>query len=94
MARSECTVCGEIFYSSAGFDRHRIGDFGEAIYKPDKNSKPTRVVIGYTPVNRRCMMPAEMLAAGMTKNQKGQWITESYSKHTYWRTKTGDIAAD
>lgn len=28
MAMSTCTVCGEVFKSTFGFDKHRVGEFG------------------------------------------------------------------
>ncbi len=82
MAKSLCNTCGETFKSVAGFDKHRIGSFGEGIYKPGDivRKKP----IGITKPTRRCMTPEEMGASGMSKNAQGWWITNVYddSAHT------------
>jgi hypothetical protein len=77
--KCECTACGQIFKSSRGFDMHRIGGYGEPIYKITSKGKRGEVT-SYTKPNRRCMTEGEMLARGMVKNDKGQWITEAYDK--------------
>lgn len=71
-----CTGCKEKFRSLAGFAKHRIGSWGEGIYASNdiKRKNPT----GYTEHSRRCMTVNEMLEAGMSKNEKGQWITSVY----------------
>jgi hypothetical protein len=38
--------------------------------------------IGQFGVNRRCMTPAEMLAAGMSRNAADWWISESAETRT------------
>lgn len=82
MAKSLCTACNEIFKSVAGFDKHRIGSFGEAIYKPGDTVRKNP--IGRTKHSRHCMTIEEMLAAGMSRNAQGWWITSAYdsSAHT------------
>ena len=57
---NECAGCGELFNSTAAFDRHRTGSFG----------------FHGKGVTRRCLTPAEMLAKGMSKNATGWWVTE------------------
>lgn len=84
MSQCECTACGEKFKSPAGFDKHRIGGWGDAIYKANKSHD----IIGYTKPTRRCMTEQEMLAVGMSKNDKGQWIVQAYTPGTH--KKDGD----
>lgn len=69
MSKSICTVCNEVFKSSYGFDKHRTGEHsGKPIMKNGK-------VAGYEPGTRRCKTIKEMIADGMVKNDKGQWVT-------------------
>jgi len=82
MAKSTCVACGEVFKSTAGFDKHRAGGFEEPIYEPRATGKTLKVV-GYTPHSRRCMTVTEMLAAGMLKNDKGWWITSAYEQSAH-----------
>ena len=56
---NECSGCGELFNSTAAFDKHRTGSFG----------------FHGKGVTRRCRTPAEMLAKGMAKNAGGWWVT-------------------
>ena len=81
--KSECGSCGEIFNSVSSFDKHRIGSFGEAIYKKSKS----REIIGYTKHARRCLTPAEMIALGMSKNERGWWITSAYDAKAHSETE-------
>jgi hypothetical protein len=57
--RNECPGCNELFNSSAAFDKHRVGPFGE-------KGKPAA---------RRCLTVAEMQKAGMAKNSAAFWVT-------------------
>ncbi len=76
MAKSTCRACGEVFKSISAFDKHRIGSYGEPIYK---NGNPeTKKVLGYTKPTRRCMTKEEMLQAGMLQNDKGLWVSSAY----------------
>lgn len=76
MAKSTCTHCGEVFKSVAGFDKHRAGSYGEAVYAPDdlKRKRP----VGQAPATRHCLPLEEMEALGMSKNAQGWWITSAY----------------
>jgi len=75
--KCECTACGQVFKSVSGFDKHRIGEYGDPIY--GENSKGNKgKIIGYTKPTRRCMTEQEMLDAGMSKNDKEQWIVKAY----------------
>lgn len=68
-ATCECTACGELFRSLAGFDKHRVFD-NPAVEDWD---------------TRRCMTAEEMREAGMSLNSKGQWITQAWdSRNTEW----------
>jgi hypothetical protein len=58
--RNECPGCGELFKSTAAFDKHRTGKFG----KPADRA------------GRRCRTVAEMQRAGMARNAAGFWVTE------------------
>lgn len=81
MAKSTCAACGEVFKSVTGFDKHRIGGWGDAVYaSKDKHQKNA---IGYMPHTRRCMTVEEMLAAGMSKNDKGLWIASAYEQSAH-----------
>lgn len=75
--KSLCRACNEIFNSMAGFDGHRVGSYGEPIYK--QVGKAQRV-IGHTKPERRCLTPDEMRAKGWSQNPKGWWITETRDK--------------
>lgn len=98
MSQCECTACGEKFKSVAGFDKHRVGGWGDAIYKTNKSGKQSHDIIGYTKPTRRCMTEQEMLDAGMSKNGKEQWIVQAYNHdivHKEDKTEeAGEEAAD
>ena len=76
MAKSLCRACNKTFKSVVGFDMHRTGSYGEAIYSP--TDKKQKNAIGYTKPSRRCLTTEEMLAIGMCLNDKELWITEAY----------------
>jgi hypothetical protein len=64
--RCQCTACGDLFNSETAFDRHRVGDFA-----------------GLGGINtRRCMTEAELLAAGLSRNRAGAWITSVFLRLT------------
>jgi len=68
LAKSTCVACSEVFFSISGFNMHRVGGYGDAIYS-DKQ------VIGYTKPDRRCLSPLEMASKGMGRNKRGLWST-------------------
>jgi len=51
--RSLCRGCDRMFASLGGFEEHRIGSYGEAIYKP--NDTKRKQSIGHTKHTRHCM---------------------------------------
>lgn len=53
-----CRGCGEDFAAVSGFDRHRVGPHE----LPDGSC------------GRRCLSAAEILEAGMERNERGQWF--------------------
>ena len=57
--RCICRACGERFNSTAAFDAHRTGT-------------PNIKAINY---GRRCLLDFEMERKGMTRNEKGFWLT-------------------
>lgn len=61
---NQCAGCGEMFNSSAAFDKHRTGAFGAPMGDGT-----------YMMHSRRCMTVAEMTEKGMVKNSGGWWIT-------------------
>lgn len=63
MPRSTCGACNKIFSSTGAFDAHRVGSFGEAVYKSDKD-RLARHASGRTAHTRRCMTTEEMLDIG------------------------------
>ncbi len=85
MAKSLCNTCGETFKSVTGFDKHRVGSFGEGIYKPGDVVRKNP--IGQTKPTRRCMTAEEMLAAGMSKNAQGLWIASVYDDSAHEEEK-------
>ena len=72
MGMNLCRGCGLTFGNLKSFETHRIGSYGEPIYKASRTGK-TRQVIGYTPPTRRCKTLAEIRVAGMTQDSKGWW---------------------
>lgn len=56
---------------------HRVGSYGEPIYKASGKSQR---VIGYTPPTRRCLTVDEMKALDMKQNEKGWWITGAFDE--------------
>jgi hypothetical protein len=54
-----CSACGEHFNSTHAFDMHRV--------RPHVPIKE--------PIQRRCLLPAEMLAKRMKVSGRGYWIT-------------------
>lgn len=81
MAQCECSGCREKFKSVYGFDKHQVGGYGDPIYRKGQ-------VVGYTKPTRHCLTPEEMAAIGMSKNDKGIWITKAYVKSAH--SKEGD----
>ncbi len=81
MARSECCACGLTFSSSASFDKHRTGSYGDPIY-----DAKGRVVLGYAKSERRCLTEAEMLSKKMAQNDKGIWVTALFEgDSSFWK---------
>jgi hypothetical protein len=85
MAKSLCNACGETFKSVTGFDKHRVGSFGDGIYKPGDTVR--KKPIGQTAHTRRCMTTEEMLGAGMSKNAQGLWIASAYDDSAHEEEK-------
>ena len=80
MSKCSCSACGAIFTCVSAFDRHQVGSFGKPIYATSRSGK-SRLVIGHTPPERRCLTEAEMLARGMARNAKGWWMTRPSATH-------------
>src|SRR5690349_18947032 len=72
----QCTGCGDYFTTVAAFDMHRVFDNPEM---PDWRT-------------RHCMSEAEMLAVGMSRNDRGYWMTGTQSCGSEWY-KRGEPAA-
>jgi hypothetical protein len=68
IVKSLCRGCNQTFVSVAAFDIHRVGSYGEPIYKGNSHR-----VVGYTPHQRRCLCIEEMVALGMTQNARDWW---------------------
>jgi hypothetical protein len=85
-----CRACGKIFSSTASFDKHRAGSYGDAIY--DESGKK---VIGYTPHTRHCLSEDEMIAKGMVIRAKKKpdeddvWLSCAMNRE-YWTKKHED----
>ncbi len=77
-----CSGCGLTFGSLGAFDMHRIGSYGEAIYKPGDTKRKSP--IGQAPSTRRCMTLEEIQAAGMKQNDKGWWLTGQMGDSNPW----------
>lgn len=76
MAKSTCRKCGEVFYSISGFNMHRVGGYGDALY----NGK---YVIGHTKHSRRCLSESEMSSKNMIKNDRGIWTTGEFDASVF-----------
>lgn len=72
MGMNLCRGRGLTFGTLKAFDAHRIGSYGEAIYKPSRTGKSCQVV-GHLSPTRRCMTLPEIQALGMTQERKGWW---------------------
>lgn len=77
MAKCLCRACDQSFTSVTSFDMHRVGGYGEPIYKPSSTGK-SQQVIGHTKSNRRCLTEQEMQDKGMVKTTKGLWATGTF----------------
>lgn len=71
MAKSACGKCEQVFTSVSSFDMHRVGNYGDPIYKKGNTGE----IIGYTKPTRRCLTVEEMIEKGMTRTEKGWWTT-------------------
>ncbi len=67
----QCSGCDEKFAKRTTFDTHRVGPWGDPIYKSPTN----KTLIGYTKPERRCLSLQEMTEKGMKKNEKGLWLS-------------------
>lgn len=96
MAKCICAACDKTFKSEAGFNAHRTGEFEIAIYKDGDTKRKNP--IGHKKGVRRCMTTDEMIAAGMTTNERGWWITGESTRKSYPREdeteESGEEAAD
>lgn len=90
--KSECTACGKIFNSVAGFDKHRTGEYGNFTYAP--NDRHRQRPVGREPITRRCMTTEEMQAIGMSQNGKGWWIASEYNPSAHQDKEDEVEAAD
>jgi hypothetical protein len=77
-----CRSCKAAFYSIAGFNKHRVGGYGDAIYE-GKN------VVGHTKHTRGCMPEVDMLAKGMIKNERGIWKTGEFDASVFNSSVSG-----
>lgn len=68
MPRSTCGNCKKIFNSTPAFEKHRTGNYSEAIYA--ENDTKQKNPIGYLAPTRRCMTTEEMLAIGLSFERK------------------------
>jgi hypothetical protein len=62
--RNQCPQCREYFNSTAAFEKHRGGTFGE----PQGDGT-------YLQHSRGCLKVSEMVAKGMAKSNDGWWVT-------------------
>jgi hypothetical protein len=58
---NQCPSCGKEFRTLAGFDKHRVGQFGTE----------------HRVNSRRCLTTSEMLAIGMSQGRYERWITKA-----------------
>jgi hypothetical protein len=85
MARSQCASCSEVFFSISGFNMHRAGGYGDAVYDGKK-------VIGHTKPDRRCLSIVEMQSLGMVKTDKDIWTTGEFDGSVFEKRGThGEI---
>ena len=71
MAKSICGACDQTFTSVSAFDMHRVGGYGDPIYKKGK-------LVEYGPSKRHCLSAEEMREKGMLQNEKGWWTTGAF----------------
>lgn len=90
MSVSTCRECGNVFTGLSAFDKHRIGKFGEPIYRKRKDGTQTDEIIGYTKHTRHCMSEEDMLAAGMVKNKFGRWSSQAFTEEARARLHAND----
>jgi hypothetical protein len=87
IAKVYCKACQRYFVSPSLFDAHRIGNYGEPIYKASSTDKSQKVV-GHQKPTRRCMSLEEMHAAGMATEKKNVRIIlegkTTYEEHDVW----------
>jgi hypothetical protein len=74
MAKGICSGCGQIFNSESVHALHRTGSFGDPIYGKNKQ------IVGYTPSERQCLTDVQMYTRGLTRNDKGWWVTSLYDE--------------
>lgn len=74
MKMNYCTGCDQNFNGITAFEKHRTGDYGEAVYEARATGKTLRVV-GHTPVTRHCMTTDEMEAIGMVWSLEQMTVT-------------------
>jgi formylmethanofuran dehydrogenase subunit D len=84
-SKSQCAACNLWFSSETSFNKHRTGSYGEPIYKG-------KDVDGYEKSTRRCMNEEEMKVLGMTKNDKGLWVTSLFEGETSFWIKKEEVA--
>jgi hypothetical protein len=89
MGKNICGGCNEIFGGLSSFDKHRVGSYGEPVYKNEKG----RDLVRYAKHTRRCLTPEEMLALGMRRNEKGWWI-EKEMPSGLWSKRQDDDEQD
>ena len=91
MPISKCGACGNVFRSVYAFDLHRVGSFGDAIYRDGDGKKKSPV--GYTKPSRRCLSEEEMLEKGMSQNDQGQWISSVYDPNIRHAEDADEVTA-
>jgi len=75
--KCECAGCLLVFTSISAFDMHRVGGYGEPIYKRLASGKQNEI-IGYTQPTRGCATIPEMITRGMVQTSKGWWATGQF----------------
>jgi len=86
MGKNICGACNQIFGGLSSFDMHRVGSFGEPIYKNGKS----RDLVGYTKHSRRCLTPDEMVALSMRQNEKGWWVSREMPVGIWGKRQSDD----
>lgn len=86
MGKNICSGCDLTFGSVGAFNAHRVGGYGDPIYKQSPTGK-SQDIVGYTPSTRRCLTIEEMVAQGFKQEKHGWWVIDTMDEAAHARLK-------